>query len=85
MIISGSSAEVGSSKSIALGCMARDLAMAALLLAAGELGRHLLGLLGHANAAQELHALLTGLVARHAKHLSRAAITLSMIGGAQRS
>ena len=61
-IISGSSAEVGSSKSMIWGCMASGRAMAtragdgdALLLTAGQLGGVFVGLLGNSDAFEQLH------------------------------
>ena len=43
----------------------------ALLLAARELYGHLVGLLGHAHAAQEVHGALACLVLGHAQHVDR--------------
>ena len=42
-----------------------------LLLAARELCGHLIGLLGNAHAAQQVHGALTSLVLGHAQHIDR--------------
>ena len=43
----------------------------ALLLAARELCGHLIGLLGHAHAAQQVHSTLASLLLGHAQHVDR--------------
>ena len=55
MIISGSKAEVGSSNSMILGCIASARDGHALLLPTGKLGRVLVGLLGDPYPLQKLH------------------------------
>ena len=61
LIISGSSAEVGSSKSITLGCMARARGNGnTLLLTAGELTRVFTSLFRDPHPLQHLHCEIVG-------------------------
>ena len=63
LIISGSSAEVGSSKSMSLGLhRQRPGDRGPLLLAAGQLAGQLVGLVGDADPVQQLHRPLLGLL-----------------------